>query len=170
MRWGEHAGDEDARVTRRARHGASLPVGLGVSCSADRNSLGKITGEGVVLEQLDTDPARFLPAPDTIKPGEAVPIDLNRPMAEILADLARYPIKTRLMLSGKMIVARDIAHARFRAMMERGEGLPDYFQNHPVYYAGPAHTPNGAAKPGPARNRLNREARKSTRRGWGKRS
>ena len=133
----------DARVIRLPRHGASLPVGLGVSCSADRNILGKITGEGVFLEQLDTDPARFLPAPDTIKPGEAVPIDLNRPMAEILADLARYPIKTRLMLSGKMIVARDIAHARFREMMERGEGLPDYFKNHPVYYAGPAKTPKG---------------------------
>ncbi|MEE8435389.1 MAG: fumarate hydratase [bacterium] len=131
----------DVRAIRLPRHGASLPVGLGVSCSADRNILGKITAEGVFLEQLDTDPARFLPAPDAVKPGDAVPIDLNRPMAEILADLARHPIKTRLMLSGKMIVARDIAHARFREMMERGEGLPDYFKNHPVYYAGPAKTP-----------------------------
>ena len=133
----------DARVIRLPRHGASLPVGLGVSCSADRNILGKITSEGVFLEQLDTDPARFLPAPDSVKPGEAVPVDLNRPMADILADLTRYPVKTRLILSGKMIVARDIAHARFKEMLDAGKELPDYFKRHPVYYAGPAKTPKG---------------------------
>ena len=135
----------DVRVIRLPRHGASLPVALGVSCSADRNILGKITAEGVFLEQLDRDPARFLPAPDAVKPGESVNINLDRPMQEILADLSKYPIKTRVMLSGKMIVARDIAHARFKEMLEKGQALPEYFKNHPVYYAGPAKTPKGMA-------------------------
>jgi fumarate hydratase class I len=135
----------DVRVIRLPRHGASLPMGLGVSCSADRNILGKITAEGVFLEQLDTDPGRFLPAPDTIKPGEAVQIDLDRPMPEILATLTQHPIKTRVMLTGKLIVARDIAHAKLAERVEKGEGLPDYFKNHPVYYAGPAKTPKGMA-------------------------
>ena len=133
----------DARVIRLPRHGASLPVGLGVSCSADRNILGKITAEGVYVEQLDTDPARFLPAPDAVKPGTTVRVNLDRPMKEILADLSRHPVTTRVMLSGKMIVARDIAHARFKEMMDKGQALPEYFKNHPVYYAGPAKTPKG---------------------------
>jgi fumarate hydratase class I len=133
----------DARVIRLPRHGASLPVGLGVSCSADRNILGKITAEGVSVEQLDTDPARFLPAPAAVKPGAMVRIDLDRPMQEILADLSRYPVTTRVMLNGKMIVARDIAHARFKEMVDKGQALPEYFKAHPVYYAGPAKTPPG---------------------------
>jgi fumarate hydratase, class I len=135
----------DVRVIRLPRHGASLPVGLGVSCSADRNILGKITAEGVFVEQLDADPARFLPAPDSVKPGASVAVNLDRPMKEILAELSRHPIKTRVMLSGKMIVARDIAHARFKAMLDKGQGLPEYFKAHPVYYAGPAKTPKGMA-------------------------
>ncbi|MEE8395096.1 MAG: fumarate hydratase, partial [bacterium] len=135
----------DARVIRLPRHGASLPMGLGVSCSADRNILGKITAEGVFLEQLDTDPARFLPAPESVKPGETVAIDLDRPMAEIRAELSRHPVKTRVMLNGKLIVARDIAHAKLAEAMERGEGLPQYFKDHPVYYAGPAKKPEGMA-------------------------
>jgi len=135
----------DVRVIRMARHGASLPVAMGVSCSADRNIKGKITADGVYLEQLDTDPARFLPAPGAVAPGEAVPIDINQPMSGILAELTKHPIKTRVMLSGRMIVARDIAHARFKEMMDKGEALPEYFRNHPVYYAGPAKTPKGTA-------------------------
>jgi fumarate hydratase class I len=133
----------DARVIRLPRHGASLPMGLGVSCSADRNILGKITSEGVFLEQLEADPARFLPEPGEDDAGGAVAIDLNRPMSEIRAELSRHPIKTRVMLSGKMIVARDIAHARFKEMLDKGEELPAYFKEHPVYYAGPAKTPQG---------------------------
>ena len=135
----------DVRVIRLPRHGASLPVGLGVSCSADRNILGKITGEGVFLEQLDEDPARFLPAPSAVKPGTAVRIDLNRPMAEILGTLTKHPIKTRLLLNGKLIVARDIAHAKLQERINKGQGLPQYFKDHPVYYAGPAKTPKGYA-------------------------
>jgi fumarate hydratase class I len=133
----------DVKVIRLPRHGASLPVGLGVSCSADRNILAKITAEGAFLEQLDTDPARFLPGPAEVKPGEAVQIDLNRPMSEIRATLSKYPIKTRVMLTGKMIVARDIAHAKIKERLDRGEGLPQYFKDHPIYYAGPAKTPKG---------------------------
>jgi len=133
----------DVKVIRLPRHGASLPVGLGVSCSADRNILGRINADGVFLEQLDTDPARFLPGPDEVKPGEAVKVDLNRPMQEILAQLTKHPIKTRLLLSGKLIVARDIAHAKLQERIDKGEGLPDYFKQHPVYYAGPAKTPAG---------------------------
>ena len=134
----------DVRVIRPPRHGASLPVGLGVSCSADRQALGKITREGVFLEELERDPARFLPAVDEAAlAGEVVKIDLNRPMKDILAELARHPIRTRLGLTGPMIVARDAAHAKIRERLDRGEPMPPYFVNHPVYYAGPAKTPEG---------------------------
>jgi fumarate hydratase, class I len=136
----------DVRVIRLPRHGASLPIGLGVSCSADRQALGKITRDGVFLEELEHNPAKYLPEIDTSKlGGEVVKIDLNRPMREILAQLSKFPIKTRLSLSGPMIVARDAAHAKLRERLERGEPLPDYFKNHPVYYAGPAKTPEGYA-------------------------
>jgi fumarate hydratase, class I len=136
----------DVRVVRLPRHGASLPIGLGVSCSADRQAVGKITRDGVYLEELERNPAQYLPDVDAAKlGGEVVQIDLNRPMAEILATLNRYPIKTRLSLSGPMIVARDLAHAKLRERLESGQGLPDYFKNHPVYYAGPAKTPEGYA-------------------------
>jgi fumarate hydratase class I len=136
----------DVRVIRLPRHGASLPIGLGVSCSADRQALGKITRDGVYLEELEHNPAKYLPEIDTSKlGGEVVAIDLNKPMKEILVQLARHPIKTRLSLSGPMIVARDSAHAKLRERLERGEPLPDYFKNHPVYYAGPAKTPEGYA-------------------------
>ena len=135
----------DVRVIRLPRHGASLPIGLGVSCSADRNILGKIDAQGVHLEQLDTDPARFLPAPETIEEGEAVHIDLDRPMEDIRTQLARCPVRTRLLLSGTLIVARDIAHARLLDMLERDGSLPDYVKRHPIYYAGPAKTPPGKA-------------------------
>jgi len=136
----------DVRVVRLPRHGASLPIGIGVSCSADRQALGKVTREGVFLEQLETNPARYLPEiSDEILGGEVVEIDLRRPMPEILAELSRHPIKTRLSLSGPVIVARDLAHSRLRARLERGEALPDYFRDHPVYYAGPAKTPEGYA-------------------------
>jgi fumarate hydratase, class I len=136
----------DVRVIRLPRHGASLPIGLGVSCSADRQALGKITKEGVFLEELEHDPAKYLPHIDEAALGGAVvEIDLKRPIAEILAKLSSYPIKTRLSLSGPMIVARDLAHAKIRERLEKGEPLPDYFKNHPVYYAGPAKTPEGFA-------------------------
>ncbi len=136
----------DVRVIRLPRHGASLPIGLGVSCSADRQALAKITREGVFLEELERNPAQYLPEIDMASLGrEAVKIDLRRPMKEILATLSRHPIKTRVSMSGPMIVARDLAHAKLRERLERGEGLPDYFKNHPVYYAGPAKTPQGYA-------------------------
>src|SRR4051794_12978939 len=136
----------DVRVIRLPRHGASLPIGLGVSCSADRQALGKITRDGVFLEELEHNPARYLPEVDTSKlGGEVVKIDLEAPMKEILSTLARYPVKTRLSLSGPMIVARDIAHAKLRERLESGQGLPDYVKNHPIYYAGPAKTPDGYA-------------------------
>jgi fumarate hydratase class I len=136
----------DVRVIRLPRHGASLPIGLGVSCSADRQALGKITKDGVFLEQLEANPAQYMPDVDTTKlGGDVVQIDLNKPMKEILAQLTRYPIKTRLSLTGPMIVARDLAHAKLRERLEKGQGLPDYFKNHPVYYAGPAKTPAGYA-------------------------
>jgi fumarate hydratase class I len=136
----------DVRVIRLPRHGASLPIGLGVSCSADRQALGKITRDGVFLEELEHNPAKYLPDVAEKKlGGEVVQIDLNRPMKEILATLSQYPIKTRLSLSGPMIVARDLAHAKLRERLEKGQGLPDYFKNHPVYYAGPAKTPQGYA-------------------------
>ena len=136
----------DVRVIRLPRHGASCPVGIGVSCSADRQALGKITADGVFLEQLETDPSKHMPEiTDQALGGEMVEIDLNRPMAGILADLTRYPVKTRLSLSGPIIVARDIAHAKLKERLDAGEGLPDYFKNHGVYYAGPAKTPQGMA-------------------------
>jgi len=136
----------DVRVIRLPRHGASLPIGLGVSCSADRQALGKITKDGVFLEELEHNPAKYLPEIDEATlGGEVVKIDLNRPMAEIKAQLSKYPIRTQLSLSGPMIVARDIAHAKLRERLEKGLGLPDYFKDHPVYYAGPAKTPEGYA-------------------------
>ncbi|MGA7231842.1 MAG: fumarate hydratase [Xanthobacteraceae bacterium] len=136
----------DVRVIRLPRHGASLPIGLGVSCSADRQALGKITKDGVFLEQLEHNPAKYLPDVDAaVLGGAVVKIDLTRPMKEILAQLSKHPIKTRLSLTGPMIVARDLAHSKLRERLERGEGLPDYFKNHPIYYAGPAKTPEGYA-------------------------
>jgi fumarate hydratase, class I len=136
----------DVRVIRLPRHGASLPIGLGVSCSADRQALAKITRDGVFLEELEANPAKYLPEVDAAKlGGEVVHIDLRRPMKEILAQLCKHPIKTRLSLTGPMVVARDLAHSKLRERLERGEGLPDYFKNHPVYYAGPAKTPAGYA-------------------------
>ena len=136
----------DARVIRLPRHGASCPVAIAVSCSADRQALGKITRDGVFLEQLERDPAKYLPevAPGDIA-GDEIRIDLHRPMAEIRQTLSRYPIKTRLSLSGPMIVARDIAHAKLKERIDRGEGLPQYIKDHCVYYAGPAKTPAGYA-------------------------
>jgi fumarate hydratase class I len=133
----------DVRVIRMPRHGASLPIGLGVSCSADRNIMGKITRDGVFIEQLDTDPARFVPEPREDAAGETVAIDLDQPMAEICATLSKYPIKTRVLLTGKLIVARDIAHARLKERIDEGGDLPQYFKDHPVYYAGPAKKPDG---------------------------
>ena len=135
----------DVRVIRLPRHGASLPIGLGVSCSADRQVLGKITKDGVYLEELEHNPAQYLPAVEQALGGDVVKIDLNQPMKDILATLAKHPIKTRLSLTGTMIVARDSAHAKLRERLEKGEPLPDYFKNHPVYYAGPAKTPDGYA-------------------------
>ena len=136
----------DVRVIRLPRHGASLPIGLGVSCSADRQAVGKITKDGVFLEELEHNPAKYLPDIDArTLGGEVVKIDLTRPMKEILAQLTKHPIETRLSLTGPMIVARDLAHAKLRERLERGEGLPNYFKNHPVYYAGPAKTPQGYA-------------------------
>ena len=134
----------DIRVIRLPRHGASCPVGLGVSCSADRQARAKITADGVFLEQLETDPGRFLPEPTPEElGGEVVRIDLDRPMAEIRATLSQHPIKTRLSLTGTLVVARDIAHARLLERLQRGEPLPDYFRDKAVYYAGPAKTPAG---------------------------
>jgi fumarate hydratase class I len=136
----------DVRVIRLPRHGASCPIGLGVSCSADRQILGKITAEGVFLEQLETDPAQYLPevTEDSLD-TEVIEIDLTRPMSEILATLSQYPIRTRLSLTGPMVVARDIAHAKLKERLDAGDGLPDYFKHHMVYYAGPAKTPEGYA-------------------------
>ena len=136
----------DVRVIRLPRHGASCPVAISVSCAADRQILGKITREGLFLEQLETDPARFLPdVTDAQLDGGVVRIDLSQPMSEIRATLARHPIKTRLSLTGPLIVARDIAHAKLKERVDRGEGLPQYFKDHCVYYAGPAKTPQGYA-------------------------
>ena len=142
----------DVRVVRLPRHGASLPVAIAVSCSADRQALGKITPEGVFLEVLERDPARFLPettdehldgAPDSVE--DVVRIDLNRPMDEIRAELSRYPVKTRLSLTGPLVVARDIAHAKIKERLDAGEEMPQYLKDHAVYYAGPAKTPEGYA-------------------------
>ncbi|WP_160010511.1 fumarate hydratase [Rhizobium sp. 18055] len=136
----------DVRVIRLPRHGASLPIGLGVSCSADRQAKGKITRDGIFIEQLETDPSKYMPEIDEAKLSESmVRIDLNRPMADILAELSKHPVKTRLSLSGTIIVARDLAHSKIRERLENGEGMPDYMKNHPVYYAGPAKTPVGYA-------------------------
>ncbi|MDJ0782368.1 MAG: fumarate hydratase [Desulfosarcinaceae bacterium] len=134
----------DVRVVRLPRHGASCPIGMGVSCSADRNIKAKITAEGIFLEALDTDPARFLPTPSADE-GQAVHIDLNQSMDAIRAELSRYPVATRLLLSGKIIVGRDIAHAKLKERLDRGEGLPQYLKDHIIYYAGPAKTPDGRA-------------------------
>ena len=136
----------DARVIRLPRHGASCPVAIAVSCSADRQVLGKITRDGVFLEQLETEPAKYLPevTPGQLA-GEVVKIDLTRPMSEIRATLSKYPIRTRLSLTGPVIVARDIAHAKLKERIDRGEGLPQYLKDHCVYYAGPAKTPAGYA-------------------------
>jgi fumarate hydratase class I len=132
----------DVRVIRLPRHAASCPVGLGVSCSADRNIKAKITAEGLFIEQLEENPRRLLPekAPHLEDP---VTIDLDRPMQEVLAELSKYPTKTRLKLNGTLIVARDAAHARIKEMLDAGQAMPDYFKNHPIYYAGPAKTPEG---------------------------
>ncbi|WP_089935172.1 fumarate hydratase [Candidatus Entotheonella palauensis] len=136
----------DVRVIRLPRHGASCPVGLGVSCSADRQILGKITKDGIFLEQLETNPAQFLPeVTESDLGGDVVKIDLNRPMADILADLRQYPVATRLSLTGPMIVARDIAHARLKEELDAGSDLPQYVKDHVIYYAGPAKTPEGYA-------------------------
>ncbi|MBU4054895.1 MAG: fumarate hydratase, partial [Proteobacteria bacterium] len=134
----------DTRVIRLPRHGASCPIGLGVSCSADRNIKGKITKEGIFLEALETDPSRFLPVPEP-DGGPAVDLDLNQSMDRIREILTGYPVSTRLKLSGKIVVARDIAHAKIKERLDRGEHLPEYFKNHIVYYAGPAKTPEGYA-------------------------
>jgi fumarate hydratase class I len=136
----------DIRIVRLPRHGASCPVGMGVSCSADRNIKAKINKDGIWIEKLEDNPGRFIP--DELRQvgeGEAVKIDLNRPMADILKELDRYPVATRLSLSGTIIVGRDIAHAKLKERLDKGEGLPQYVKDHPVYYAGPAKTPKGMA-------------------------
>ncbi|NVJ69037.1 MAG: fumarate hydratase C-terminal domain-containing protein, partial [Alphaproteobacteria bacterium] len=136
----------DVRVIRLPRHGASLPVGIGVSCSADRQAKAKITKDGIFLEQLETDPAKYQPeVKEEHLSDEVVKVDLNRPMADILAELTQYPIKTRLSLTGTIVVARDLAHARIQKMIEDGAEMPSYFKDHIIYYAGPAKTPEGYA-------------------------
>jgi fumarate hydratase, class I len=136
----------DVRIIRLPRHGASCPVAMAVSCSADRQALGKITRDGVFLEQLERDPARFLPdVTDEHLGDDVVHIDLDRPMAEILAELSRHPVRTRVMLTGPMVVARDIAHAKIKERLDAGEPMPSYLRDHCVYYAGPAKTPEGYA-------------------------
>ena len=134
----------DVRVIRMPRHAASCPVGMGVSCSADRNIKAKITGEGIFLEQIEKNPGKYMPAKAPAL-EEPVKIDLDRPMEEVLAELTKYPVKTRLSLTGTLVVARDMAHARIKTMLDEGKQMPDYFKNHPVYYAGPAKTPQGMA-------------------------
>ncbi len=135
----------DARVIRLPRHGASCPVGIGVSCSADRNIKAKINREGIWLEELERNPGRFLPAQHRagLDAENGVPVDLNRPMKEVLAELTKYPVATPLKLTGTIVVARDIAHAKIKEQLDRGESMPDYLKDHPVYYAGPAKTPEG---------------------------
>ncbi|HVS51901.1 MAG TPA: fumarate hydratase [Opitutaceae bacterium] len=136
----------DVRVIRLPRHGASCPVAMGVSCSADRNIKAKITRDGIFLEQMETKPGRFIPpALRTWKDDKIVRLDLNRPMQEILAELTKYPVTTRVSLNGSLIVARDIAHAKLKERLDAGQGLPQYLKDHPVYYAGPAKTPSGYA-------------------------
>ncbi len=134
----------DVRVIRLPRHGASCPIGMGVSCSADRNVKAKITREGILLERLEREPAKYLPEPVS-EDADAVPIDLNRPMDDIRADLSKFPVATRLLLTGKIVVARDIAHARLSERLQHGEGLPQFVKDHIIYYAGPAKTPMGYA-------------------------
>ena len=135
----------DVRIIRMPRHGASCPIGLGVSCSADRNMKAKIDADGIWLEELETDPAKYIPEEyrNVNTSDGAVEIDLNRPMPEILKELSKYPVKTRLKLNGTIIVGRDIAHAKLKERLDRGEGLPQYIKDHPIYYAGPAKTPAG---------------------------
>jgi len=134
----------DVRIVRLPRHGASCPVGLGVSCSADRNTKGKINKDGVWIEKLETNPGRFIPERyRKAEEGEVVAIDLNKPMTEIRAELSKYPVSTRLSLTGTIIVGRDIAHAKLKERIDAGKGLPDYLKAHPIYYAGPAKTPTG---------------------------
>lgn len=135
----------DVRVIRLPRHGASCPVGIGVSCSADRNIKAKITKDGLFIEQLETDPARFLPADHKDPSAQVVSIDLNKPMAETLKVLSGLKVATQVMLNGPMIVARDIAHAKLKELVDQGKGVPDYFKEYAVYYAGPAKTPAGYA-------------------------
>jgi fumarate hydratase, class I len=138
----------DVRVIRLPRHGASCPVGIGVSCSADRQAKGKVTRDGVFLEQLETDVGKYLPEVDEsalATEKDVIQVDLNRPMAEVRAALSQYPIKTRLSLSGTLVVARDIAHAKLLERIEQGKGLPEYVKDHIIYYAGPAKTPQGYA-------------------------
>jgi len=136
----------DVRVIRLPRHGASCPVAMGVSCSADRNIKAKITKDGIFLEKMEPNPGRFIPeAMRTLRDDNIVRIDLNRPMADIRAELSKYPVTTRVSLSGPLIVARDIAHAKLKERIDAGEGLPQYLKDHPVYYAGPAKTPTGYA-------------------------
>ena len=133
------------KVVRLPRHGASCPVGLGVSCSADRNIKGRIDKDGVWLEELERDPGRFIPAELRAGFGDEgiVRLDLNRPMKDLLAELSKHRVSTRLLLTGRLVVARDSAHARLKEMLDKGLGLPEYFKDHPVYYAGPAKTPKG---------------------------
>jgi fumarate hydratase class I len=143
----------DVRVVRLPRHGASLPIAIAVSCSADRQALGKITAEGVFIEELETDPARFLPdtteahltEEDSTATDDVVKIDLTRPMDEIRAELTKHPVMTRLSLTGTLVVARDLAHAKIRDLLDAGKPMPQYLKDHPVYYAGPAKTPAGYA-------------------------
>jgi fumarate hydratase class I len=136
----------DVRVVRLPRHGASCPVGMGVSCSADRNIKAKITKDGIFVEKMETNPGQFIPNHlRALKEANPVRIDLNQPMDKIRAELSKYPVTTRVLLSGPMVVARDIAHAKLKERIDSGKGLPDYIKNHPVYYAGPAKTPKGYA-------------------------
>jgi fumarate hydratase class I len=135
----------DVRVIRLPRHGASCPIGIGVSCSADRQIRAKITADGLFLEQLETEPAKYLPEISDATEDDAVAIDLNQPMKDILATLTQYPVKTRVKLTGPMVVARDIAHAKLLEQLGETGSLPDYIKDHPVYYAGPAKTPDGMA-------------------------
>jgi fumarate hydratase class I len=133
----------DIRVIRLPRHAASCPVSIGVSCSADRNIKGKITREGIFLEQMEFHPEQFVPDEKTLQWAKPIQIDLNRPMEEVVKELSKYPVKTRVNLTGSLIVARDIAHAKLKEMLDRGQPLPEYFKKHPIYYAGPAKTPQG---------------------------
>ena len=136
----------DVRIIRLPRHGASCPVGMGVSCSADRNIKAKINKDGIWIEKMETNPARFIPEElRRAGEGEAVQIDLNQPMADILKELSKYPVSTRLSLNGTIVVGRDIAHAKLKERIDAGLGLPQYIKDHPIYYAGPAKTPNGMA-------------------------